>query len=81
MIELESPLLKEAYAPGASEDPFEDALEEARLLIEPMGARERIWPTLAAAFFFTICSFIFLGAVIFSPPPRLTPISAVQGPT
>ena len=71
MIELESPL---------TDDPFEDALEEARLLIAPGAPVERAWPALAAAGFFAVCAFIFLFAVILSPGPQLTHISAVQGP-
>ena len=71
MIELESPIA----------DPFEDALEEARLLIAPVAQAESAWPALAAAAFFMLSAIGFATAVILSPAPRLTPISAVQGPT
>ena len=71
MIELESPL---------PADPFEDALEEARLLIAPQSPAESAWAPLAAAAFFAISAILFASVVIMSPPPRLTPISAVQPP-
>ena len=71
MIELESPL---------PADPFEDALEEARLLIAPHKTAESRWAPLAAAAFFAVSAFLFATVVILSPPPRLTPISAVQPP-
>ena len=76
MIELESPITLETLA-----DPFEDALEEARLLIAPSEARDSPWAALGAAAFFAISAMLFASAVIISPPPRLTPISAVQGPS
>ena len=71
MIELESPI---------TDDPFEDALEEARLLIAPTATVESPWPALAAAAFFMVSAILFASVVIMSPAPRLTPISAVQGP-
>jgi hypothetical protein len=71
MNELESP---------TAADPFEDALEEARLLIAPHTTAESPWAPLAAAAFFAISAILFASVVIMSPPPRLTPISAVQAP-
>ena len=55
-------------------------LEEARLLIAPHTTAESPWAPLAAAAFFAISAILFASVVIMSPPPRLTPISAVQAP-
>jgi hypothetical protein len=72
MDEYESPLLLA--------DPFEDALEEARLLIRPEPTRERAWPALAAAAFFAISAMTFATTAILSPPAHLTHINPNQGP-
>jgi len=63
-----------------SDDGFEEALEEARLLIDPPLRPERAWPALAAAAFFAVCAMGFAVAAITAPPVQLAHISPAQGP-
>ena len=52
-----------------------------QVILERVANQGTCRPALAAAAFFMITAIGFATAVILSPAPRLTPISAVQGPS
>jgi hypothetical protein len=59
---------------------FAEAMEDARLRLEPPVVRERVWPALAAAALFAISALVFATAAILAPPAHLTPVASVRGP-
>jgi hypothetical protein len=50
------------------DDPFREALAEARTLLKPERRREPVWPALAAASLFAFSAFGFAATVILAAP-------------
>ncbi len=70
MTETESRLQEERFA---------RAMARARSYLEVSEPRQRVWPVLAAATFFAVCSMIFATAAVMAPSPELTHAPAVRG--
>lgn len=69
-------------AQAESQDPhaaFTEALEEARMRLEPPMRRPRAWPAVAAAAFFALAAMVFATAAILAPPAQLTPVGEASG--
>ncbi len=50
------------------DDPFREALADARTLLKPAPRREPVWPALAAAALFAFSAFGFAATVILAAP-------------
>ena len=70
MIESESRTQDERFA---------RSMARARGYLESHEPTERVWPVLAAAFLFALCSMIFATAAVMAPSPQLTHAPAVRG--
>ncbi|HEY2660691.1 MAG TPA: hypothetical protein VGI79_13285 [Caulobacteraceae bacterium] len=70
MTETESRLQDERFA---------RAMARARGYLETSEPTQRVWPVLAAAAFFAVCSMIFATAAVMAPSPELTHAPAVRG--
>ena len=55
------------------DDPFREALADARRLLKPEAPREPLWPTVAAAAFFAFTALTFAATAILVPPVQSPP--------
>jgi hypothetical protein len=55
------------------DDPFREALAQARTLLKPEPRREPVWPALAAASLFAVSAFGFAATVILAAPVQSLP--------
>ncbi len=70
MIDTESRQLDERFA---------RAMGRARGYLAAPEPVKRVWPVLAAASFFAVCSMIFATAAVMAPSPELSHAPAVRG--
>ena len=58
---------------------FARAMARARGYLEPPEPERKVWPVLAAAGFFALCSMVFATAAVMAPTPSLSHAPAVRG--
>ena len=59
----------------SSETAFSEALDQARLRLQPPVQPDRAWPAVAAAALFAIAALVFAAASVLAPPVELTSAS------
>ncbi len=57
---------------------FFEALERARVRLEPPARRPRAWPAVAAAALFAVSAMVFATAAILAPPAQITPVTEIR---
>ncbi len=58
-----------------SETAFTEAMDQARLRLQPPAQQDRAWPAVVAAALFATAALVFAAASVLAPPVELTSAS------